>query len=333
MVTIRDVARAAGVSVATVSAVLNSDSKVNVSKKLTEKVNNTIRELNYRPNLIARNLAKNNSRVIAYIVPSISNRFFSQTAGAVEDIAFAENYSIYLCNTHGREERAGLYIEHLIDSRVSGVITTLTWEIKEKYIKMLRREKIPVVGLAGAQIMEEIDTVTVNDREGGRIATEYLIQKGHKNIGFIGLQHSKTTEQRFQGYLQAFKDHSMPAPKGLVVLGAKFTRAEGANLTGILMKQHPEVTGIFVYNDELGAGVVDKLFALNIKIPQETAVIGFDDSVAEYTRPQLTTMILPKQEMARTAMDMLFERIRQKEKKPAPRHIQILPALMPRESA
>lgn len=333
MSTIRDVAKAAGVSVATVSAVLNSDSKVKVSKKLTKKVNQAIKELNYRPNLIARNLAKNDSRVIAYIVPSISNPFFSQTARTVEDIAFTKKYSIYLCNTGGRGERARLYIENLIDSRVAGVITTLTWEIKEKYIKMLHEEKIPVVGLAGAQIIKEIDTVTVNDREGGRIATEYLINKGHKNIGFIGLQHSKTTKQRFQGYLQAFKDHNMPAPKDLVMLGTKFTREEGANLTEILMTQHPEVTGIFVYNDELGAGVIDKLWELKIKIPQETAVIGFDDSVAEFTRPRLTTMILPKQEMARTAMEMLFERIQEKEEKPAPRHVQVLPTLMPRESA
>lgn len=333
MITIRDVAKAAGVSVATVSAVLNNDSKVKVSEKLTKKVKQAMKELNYRPNLIARNLAKNESRVIAYIVPSISNPFFSQIARTIEDMAFSEKYSIYLCNTGGREERARLYIENLIDSRVSGVITTLTWEVKAEYIKMLREEKIPVVGLAGAQIIKDIDTVTVNDREGGRIATEYLIRKGHKNIGFIGLKHSETTKQRYQGYLQAFKNHELPAPKDLVVLGTEFTREEGANLTEVLLRQHPEVTGIFVYNDELGAGVIDKLWELKIKIPQETAVIGFDDSVAGYTRPRLTTMILPKEEMARTAMEMLFERIRKKEKKLAPRHVQVLPTLMPRESA
>lgn len=333
MATIRDVAKSAGVSVATVSAVINSNSKVKVSEELRRRVEKAIKELNYKPNRIARALSKNDSQIIAYVVPSITNRFFSQLAKYIEDMACEKNYSIYLCNTDGKTERVKLYTKNLIENRVSGIISTLTWELTDSsFIKEIDEANIPIVGLAGARESEQIDTVITDDEEGGRIATEYLIKKGHTNIGFIGLHKSRTTKKRLKGYFLSLKKFDLPIKKTHIELGTEFTREGGYILAENMLKRCPEITAIFVYNDEMASGVIDKLHELGIRVPQEMAVMGFDDSVAEYVKPKLTTMVIPKQEMAKIAMELLFERINKKEKISGTRHIKVLPELVERDS-
>ncbi|HBL37033.1 MAG TPA: hypothetical protein DDZ55_09515, partial [Firmicutes bacterium] len=186
---------------ATVSAVINRDSGVKVSKKLTEKVEKAIKEMNYRPNRIARALSRKETQTIAYVVPTVNNTFFSQMAHLIEDKAFEKKYGVYLCNTHSMVERVALYKDILIENRVAGVITTLTWDIIENgFIEAMREEEIPIIGLAGARRVDGIDTITFHDVRGGELATQYLLEKGHRKIGFIGIEESKTTEQRLKGY-------------------------------------------------------------------------------------------------------------------------------------
>jgi DNA-binding LacI/PurR family transcriptional regulator len=331
MATMKDVAKLAGVSVATVSAVINTDSGVNVSDKLTKRVEQAIEELNYRPNRIARALSRKETNTLAHLVPAIDNKFFSQIAKTVEDMAFERGYSVYLCNTESKTDRVELYMKNLLENRVDGIITTLTWEITESdFIETITSEGIAVVGLAGGRIIDEIDTVTINNVDGGAIATKHLIDAGHSHIGFIGVQNSKTTEDRLAGFKKALKESEIDINEDYIELGSEFSRGEGFRLTEKLIKRRPELTAIFVYNDVMGTGVIDKLNELKMDIPEDIAIIGFDDSVATYVRPKLTTMALPKEEMSKLAIDMLFDRI--KGSKEEPQHKSVLPKLVKRES-
>ncbi|MFW5980521.1 MAG: LacI family DNA-binding transcriptional regulator [Halanaerobiaceae bacterium] len=314
MPTIKDVAEKAGVSVATVSAVINKNSEVNVSKELTSKVEKAVKELNYRPNRIARALSKKKTHTIAYITPSISNMFFSQMAELIEQLAFAREYGVYLCNTGGNKKRIELYINNLIGSKVDGVITTLTWGIREyKFIEKVKQENIPIVGLAGARVTEEIDTVVINDIKSGELAAEHLVSLGYKNIGFIGVKRSKTTVKRIKGYRKILNKFDLKLNDDNIELGENFTREEGFYLIENLLEKNSNLDSVIVYNDEMAAGVIDKLKSLEKNIPQDIAIIGFDDSVARFTHPKLTTMSLPKKHMAELAVNMLWDRIENKD--------------------
>ena len=269
MPTIKDVAKHAGVSVATVSAVINRDSGVKVSKELTEKVEKAIKELNYRPNRIARALSRKQTQTIAYVVPSVSNAFFAQMAQLIEDKAFAKRYGVYLCNTHSNSDRVELYKDILIENRVAGVITTLTWDIIEKgFIEAIQEENIPIIGLAGARVVEGIDTITFNDVRGAEIATNYLLEKGHQKIGFIGIKNSKTTKQRLQGYKKALHGAKLEVDERYIERGKSFNREEGYTLAQKIYEKCPDLTALFVYNDVMAAGVLDGLNDLGLRVPR-----------------------------------------------------------------
>ncbi|MFW6046800.1 MAG: LacI family DNA-binding transcriptional regulator [Candidatus Woesearchaeota archaeon] len=331
MVTIKDVAKKANVSVATVSAVMNVDSDVNVSDELIHRVNKAIEELNYRPNRIARALSKKKTSVIAYVVPSIENRFFSQMGHLIEDYVYKNNYAVYLCNTHCKIDRAKLYMNNLIENQIAGAVITLTWEVLQtNFIENLIENDIPVVGLAGARTTNIIDTVTIDDIKGTELAIEYFLKKGYKNIGFIGVQSSKTTEKRLKGYKNALKKVKVSFDKNKIALGNDFNRKDGYLLTKKLIKKNTNLQSIFVYNDVMAAGVIDQLKELKIKVPQEIEIIGYDDSVSEFIHPKLSTMAINKKEMVNYSMKILFDRIENKNY-----HVKsekVLPTLILRET-
>ncbi len=331
LATIKDVAKLAGVSVATVSAVINKDSGVNVSDKLTKNVEEAIKQLNYRPNRIARALSRKETHTLGYIVPSITNEFFTQLAKVIEDLAFMKGYGVYLCNTEGNKERAQYYLDSLIENRVSGIITSLTWEIEEiKFIKQIKRENIPIVGLAGARINKTIDTVVPDDVEGGRLAVLHLLEKGYRNIGFIGIKDSQTTVVRLRGFKQAFSETGIEYNKNLIDYCSLFSNEEIKVITKKMINNHPEMDAICVYNDFMGSGIMDAIYDMGKKIPEDMALIGFDDSVSSFTFPKMSTMSISKERMACLAMEMLFKRI--KGDKNIPKHIEISPELIERET-
>jgi len=310
MVTIKDVAKKAGVSVATVSAVINKDSNVNVSERLSKKVVRAVNELNYRPNRIARALSKKENPMIAYVVPTIRNEFFSQIGHYIENFAFGKKYGVYLCNTHSKIERSDLYLNNLIENRVSGVIVTLTWEIiTSNFIENLLEANIPVVGMAGARKRDDIDTVLIDDKEGSFKAVEYLIENNKSNIAFIGVEESKTTEIRYSGYKKGLRKNNIELNRDLVSIQKGFDREDGYQAADNLIKNNSSIDAIFVYNDVMASGVIDYLNHRKIQIPEEVAVIGYDNSVAAYTNPKLSTMAVPKYKIAEKTMELLFSKI------------------------
>lgn len=331
MATIKDVAKKAGVSVATVSAVINKDSDVNVSDKLSQKVKKAVKDLNYRPNRIARALSKQESSIIAYVVPSVQNNFFSQMAHFIENCAFKKDFGVYLCNTHCKLDRVDLYKKNLIENRVAGVIVTLTWGVLESdFIEDMFKEGIPVVGLAGARVRKDISTVTINDKKGAQMGVNYFVKRGHSIIGFIGVKNSRTTKVRLEGYKKSLKENNIEINNDLISLGEDFSREEGYILAEQLLKKVPEMTALFVYNDIMASGVIDKFNNLGINVPGDIEVIGYDNSVAGFIRPKLSTMALPKEKMANIAMELLFDKINKKSSDIY--HKKVLPELIIRNS-
>jgi DNA-binding LacI/PurR family transcriptional regulator len=327
--TIRDVAEKAGVSVATVSAVINRS--CNVSPNRTARVLEAAKELNYRPNRLARALSKKRTHLIGCLVPTIVNPFFPQIVKSVEDIAFQNNFGVFVCNSEGNEAKVSYYQQMLIETQVDGVIMALSWDLaKPEVVVPFLEAGIPVVGLAGARRLEMIDCVMVNDTQGGFDAVTHLITLGHTRIGFIGALNSESTRLRLLGSRKALEDAGIPYCEEYAIFGASFSESEAYTLTKVLLGQHPEITAIFAYNDIMALGVMNALAELGISVPAKTSVIGFDDSVASFSFPKMSSIAIPKEEMGQIATHILLQRI----ENPAgpPQIFEIRPLLVARDS-
>ena len=189
----------------------------------------------------------------------------------------------------------------LIENRVAGIVATLTWDIIERgFIEAITLENIPIVGLAGARVVEGIDTVTIDDVMVGRIAVSHLIERGHRKIGFIGIRDSKTTEKRLRGYLDALREAGIEVLDDYVQLGVSFSRQDGYELAGELVRRCPEVTAVFVIRDVMAAGAIDRFNDLGISVPGQMAIVACDNSIAQIPGQSLLLLILPRRRWWRT---------------------------------
>lgn len=329
MATIRDVARKAGLSVATVSAVLNN--KPGVSEAAREKVLESIRELNYRPNRIARALSKNRSSIVGILVPSIDNPFFPQVVKSIEDV-FSRNHFVTLVgNTEGSVERTLYYIKTMLGGWVDGLIVSMTWEMNQpEVLEMLHSSGVPIVGLAGARVIPGVDAVIPDDRKGAYEAVRYLISLGHRRIGFLGVIDSQTTQLRLEGYKDALAEGGISFDDELVILGRSYENADGYMLAKAFLQRVPRPTALFCFNDVMALGALAALHEEGISIPGQMSIMGFDDTAGSYSYPQLTSVALPKAEMGFLAASRLLERI--EGKGGGPQVIRVKPKLVIRES-
>lgn len=315
MATIRDVAKHAGVSVATVSAVINQNRKV--SERLKIKVLRAIGELNYRPNRLARALSKKRTHMIGCLVPTIANPFFPQIVKSIEDIAFQNRFGVFVCNTEGSPEKVAYYQRMLIETQVDGVIIALTWELaRPEVVNQFLEAGIPVVGLAGARRIDLVDCVVDDDIRGGFDATTHLIDLGHTKIGFIGANDSETTRLRLEGYRKALEVAGLMFDERIIALGGAYSELEAYALTKMLIGRHPEITAIFAFNDVMALGTISALTDSGVSVPSEVSVIGFDDTIAPFTHPKMSTITIPKEEMGRLAANILIGRIEGNAEKP-----------------
>lgn len=325
----KDVAVRAGVSVATVSAVINSSRPV--SDRLRKRVLSAIEELKYHPNHFARALSTNKSLTIGGLVPSIANPFFPQILKCVEEVAFRHSYSVVICNTDGNVEKVRRYQRMLLEHRVAGVFLTLTWDLaRPDVIQPFTDANIPVVGLAGARIVDGIDMITLDDEWGSREMTAVLLRLGHQRIAFIGVKGSETTKHRLRGFRTACEEAGVPVCDRLVRLGSRFDENEGYALTKRLLAEEEEFTALVAYNDVMAQGALIALVESEIRVPQDVSVVGYDDTVACFTRPKLSSVTIPKERMGRLAAEILIRRINGD--KGEPRRIMLRPEPVVRES-
>ncbi len=328
-VTIWDVAKKAGVSVATVSRVINhSTHKVNEATR--RRVLAAIQELGYQPNDVARGLKKRTSRTIALIVPDISNPFYPAIARGIEDIANQHGYAVVLCNTYENLTKEREYLDLLRRRWVDGLIFATVGR-NTRHLRWLRGHSIPVVLIARDVEGLEIGSVLVDNFQGAYEAIRRLIRLGHRRIGFIGgPPNLHVVQERRRGYLQALCEAEIEPDPSLSVEGN--FRAEGGFEAMQQLLQIPlPPSAVFAANDLMAIGAMDAIKRSGLRIPEDVAVVGFDDiTFASLVELTLTTVAQPKYKMGTMAMSRLLEIMRGKRN--GPRKIVLEPQLVVRDS-
>ncbi len=305
--TIKDIAKQAQVSFATVSRALND--KYGVRPETRERVRQIAKQLNYSPNGIARGLVKRHTHTIGLILPDITNPFFPEVARGIEEGAQEEGYSVFLCNTNWERGREDQYIELLTEKRVDGLILAPISNVVDSARERLFGS-LSVVYVSNAPQNTERSFVVIDNIRGGFLATKHLIEAGYERIGFIGAKEgSLTIDERLEGYRLAHERCGRPIEERYIRLG-RFTKDAGAAGIRAMIQEGDYPQAVFAENDVLAVGVMEGARALGLSVPDDLAVVGFDDiPLAAYLEVQLTTVCQPKYEMGRMAARILLEEI------------------------
>ncbi len=330
MANIREVARQAGVSVATVSRVLNHPESV--SPSTMELVLETMKEMDYTPNAFARSLALNRSSSIGLLIPNILNPLYPQVAKGVEDVAHQKGYNVLLCNTEEDREKEEDYLDMLIENRVGGLVLTASL-LEKKELEKLKKIKMPFV-LVGRNI-EELDSnmVFTDYKLGAYQITQHLIETGHTKIAHIeGAPYHKESLEKRLGYEKALKESGLPLVERYIVEGNNEIES-GYIGTKKLLKEGDRPDAIFAANDLMAIGAIEALKDSGLKIPSDMGIVGFDDiNMSTLIEPKLTTISQPIYKMGLIAARLLFENIENNSEDNISQKIFIQPRLMVRRS-
>lgn len=334
-VTIYDVARKAGVSVATVSRIINN--KGEVSPKTKAGVLQVMEELDYHPTPAARTLKKKGTGLIGLIVPDLSNQFFSLTARGVQDRAKEESYHVVLCNGDNDPDTELEYLKLMERRYVDGLIfvrdITAAHVSKkvDSYVMSLRKKGYPLVihGVPPADC--SVDSIVSEEFLASQQVVEHLIDIGHTRIGLVGGAFSKgVVPQRVKAYEDVLSNHHLLLDSTLIVEGDG-AQAGGYKAARLLLNRSDRPSAIFAINDMVALGVYLAAEELGLVIPKDLAVVGFDDiPLASMIKPRLSTVSHPKQEIGRLAADLLIARI--KGDQSPPKLLQLQSKLVIRES-
>ena len=325
---IYDVARESGVSVFTVSAVINN--KTHVSKKLRERVEEAIRKLKYRPNLIARSLAKQRTHTIGMIVPDIANPFFPMVVRGAEDAAQKHGYNLLLCNSDDNLDKEERAIELLLSKRVDGILLTKAAEdFRPALHQMIKDARIPFVLVMRTYPKLTKDAVITDDYQGAYDAVCHLARAGRRRIGLIsGPLKVSNALARFQGFQDALKATGLPFEKELMVEG-DYRIESGFRAGHALLSYRPD--GIYIANHLMTVGLLKAAEEMGLRCPDDFGLVSFDDYPwLGVFRPKLTTVELPKHQLGSESAELLIARIAGNRKKAELRKLQ--PELRIRES-
>jgi DNA-binding LacI/PurR family transcriptional regulator len=310
--TIYDVAKKAGVSISTVSRVINNTGRI--SEKTKKKVLEVMEVLQYQPSVVASALTGKRTRTIGLIIPDVANPFYAEIARSVEDRGRELGFNLLMCNSDNNPDTEEMYLSLLQQKKVDGIIfgtTTKNFTV----LKNLLQEKFPVA-LIGNDIPElMIDVVSVDDFLGGYMATSHLVSLGHKKIAImLGRLNHASEKYRFQAYRQVLEEYGIEYDEKLVLYtDYSIESSRRAALEILQSSQRP--SAIFAYYDSLAIGVYQAAKELGLNIPDDLSVIGFDDTIlATIVDPPLTTIAQPIHEMGRQVMDLLVQEIEGKKK-------------------
>jgi LacI family fructose operon transcriptional repressor len=298
---IKDVARAAGVSPATVSRVLGNGP---VSADLREKVEAAVRATGYRPNLSARRLRSQHSRTIGLVVSDIRNPFFTALSRAVEDAAYQAEMRVILCNTDENPAREAMYLRLMQEERITGLVYAPTRATAEKLDRM--NFDFPVVLVDRSGPPGAHDSVVIDNQEAARRLVEHLVAEGHTRIGGLFGNTSSTALERHQGYVAAMTARGLTPEARFIAPNTEAAAEE----VGRWLAQPDHPRAFVTSNGLLLLGVVKAARARGLTIPHDIAMAGFDNDVwTELVGPGLTVIEQPVAEIGRTAMALLFERL------------------------
>jgi LacI family transcriptional regulator len=303
-VTIIDVAQEAGVSYATVSRVLNNDP--HVKPETRERVIHSIAHLGYTVNQQARNLAGGRSHVIGLLVPDLGTGYIGEIIRGVDEALAAAQYDLMLYTTHRRKTKESAYVTSLTQGMTDGLLLVLPRD-PEEYLASLRQRRFPYVLVDHQGIGDVESAVGATNWQGGYDATKYLIELGHRRIGFItGTMDLGCSRDRLEGYRAALRDCGLPIDP-LLIREGDFWQPSGFSAAQSLLALSEPPTAIFASNDVMAFGVMEAVRDRGLRIPEDISIVGFDNiPQAEHVSPQLTTVQQPLADMGREATRMLL---------------------------
>lgn len=315
MITLRDIAREAGVSITTVSNVIN-EKKCRVSKELVERIKEIIQRENYVPNLTARTLANNSSRIIGvinHLVPRLNGGFLADPfhnafMSGIEERVREKGYFVMVRTI---EDTKGLQTLHR-NWNLDGLI--LTGLFKDDFLENVQNLGIPFALIDSYVDQPDVYNVGLEDMHGGYVATKYLLERGHRVIAFASppVKPNGVIDQRLQGYQKALVEYHLPFNPDLVFQG-EITIPEGIKL-GIRLGWRSDITAVFANADILAAGIISGMQEIGMSVPKDKSIVGFDDNfLSLITTPRLTTIHQNAEEKGAIAVEMIFAQINKDE--------------------
>ncbi|MGL6176763.1 MAG: Mal regulon transcriptional regulator MalI [Vibrionaceae bacterium] len=333
---ITDVALRAGVSVTTVSMVLNG--KGRISPATAERVHQAIKDLDYIPNSAAANLRSQQSNLIGLILRDITDPFYTEVTAGVSEVLEQHGYLLFLTQCGHNPERLQQSIHSLSSQGVAGIIFNPVRDAPTKPLEQLLSSELPVVCAARSYYRDDVDVIGPDNSLAAKQTTTYLIEQGHRHIAYVGGQaDSLTRAERIAGYCASLLQYGLPF-KADWVLECERTQRSAADTIAQLLQLHPKVTAILCHYPEIALGGIygveasGRTVGKDNYIGQQVALLGFDDvAEAELTTPPLTFVSSPAREIGRQAAKRLLARMQQPELTPS-RQI-ITPTLQKRQSA
>lgn len=314
-VKIKDVAEKAGVSVTTVSRVLNGGKYV--KDELKQKVQNAIDELEYTPSYIARSLVLKKTNLIGVIVPNITSSMNSVMLSKIEETASKNNYIILVCDMDESLDKQFKYLNVFKEMRVDGIIIT-NEKLDDRTRMLLKRINIPIVFASVDPVNQEYTSIIVDNEQAAYDAVKYLIELEHEKIAFIGGDMRDITSgvDRYKGFKRGMNENNLQVYDSFVKFG-DYTLHSGYRLMKEILETDLIPTAVFAASDDMAVGAINCILDNGLKVPDDISVIGFDGTkVREIVRPQLTSMEQPINEIGTMAVDILIQRIDNKEIEP-----------------
>jgi DNA-binding LacI/PurR family transcriptional regulator len=292
--TIYDIAREAGVSIATVSKVFNG--KGRISAETRSAVFAIMERLDFQPSVIASALTGKKTFTLGLLVPDISNPFFAEIARAIEDQGHQLGYSVVMCNTDNKDVKIERYISLLLQKSVDGIIIATGIERKEILEQLLARG-LPIVLIARELPMIAVDTVVVDDYVGGCMAANHLIQLGHTEVAILSESHKvSSSRERVRGFRQTMSDAGHDFNEQWLKV-CDYRVEDGKNKTLELLQESSLPSAIFACNDMLAVGALQAAKEMKIRVPKELSIISFDNTIlSSVTNPPLTTIAQPMEQ-------------------------------------
>ena len=311
--TIQDVAKAAGVSVATVSRVINNSKAV--AENTRETVMAAIKMLNYQPNLLGRNLRRTETKRVLVLLPNIGNPFYARIVKGIEDVAHKNGYNVMLCNTDLNAEREKIYLELLKSRLADGVIFMAPLLGKEGLTEI--GGSFPVVQCCEYTEGARVSHVSIDNYAAAHKVTRHLTSAGHKRIGMISCRGSVVSiMQRESGFKKALADSGIDFQEDLIKYG-DYSFNSGLRAANQFVSMRNMPTAIFAISDIMAIGALRAIRENNLKVPEDMAVAGFDNiNFASMCNPTLTTISQPKYDMGCISMELLLQQIRGELKEP-----------------
>ena len=313
-VSLADVAKSLGVSKTLVSLVLNDrgDEK-GINKDTQQRVKDKVKELNYKPNQFARGLRVGKSNTIGLVVADISNSFYAKMCRSIEDSCTANGYNLIICSSDEKPEKESELIQMLIDRQVDGLIISTT-QNNNNDIKRLKKNNFPFVLIDRNIPKIETNYVGVENKLGAKEAVNHLIQLGNKKVGHLTISpsHLSSLKERTSGYKEALKENGIRVDKSLIKeISFDNIKEDVRREIKELLSPPQSISSLFVANNNIAVACLESLNEMNIKIPQDVAIVSFDDIDAfKLCYPPVTAIAQPIKMMGKEAVNLLIDNIK-----------------------